>query len=223
MKFDERIALISQWAEGVLGEFTRPAASERSAAVEAKDIAEIVNRALPGDMKRETMIERLDKARLRLKENAKTRAWPIPREFLEAAKRGDRIERGSALEEMRITRIIDWWRKHREPARGYSISFGDVREIVKRGVATPRELYDGGFDLPPDLREAMGPPSEIERERHERVMAELDEIRRRFDENDRVRRDFAVAAEHNEQVRRERERAENVEVKAETEDDPISF
>lgn len=174
MTHDQRMRVISEWTEKVLGHFTPPKGmDEPTQKHHRKMIAKSINRSFPNDMKHETMIVRLEHAEEKLLANAKTRAWPLPAEFLNAVQRRDKLDKGSEVAEFRLERIIYWLKKYNEPAPGFQVSYDEVREMEKRGVATARELYEAGFYLPADMLDRMGGMTKLARERHEQILEDL--------------------------------------------------
>ncbi len=120
---------------------------------QAAEMAAAINAALPGKTPIGEIEYALERAKSDLLRNAKSRAWPIIREVVDAVRAG-LPQRGEAEPGENIglatDRAMAWWDKFGD-LPGWWNSEAIVRAMIGRGVP-PHDLWRAGVDVPREMR-----------------------------------------------------------------------
>lgn len=156
-----RDAAVQQFVRALTGSWFQPPRG-MDAAGQADQVAEIaraVNEALPLSLLPEQIDEALEVARSALLRGARSRAWPIIREVVDAVRSGLPKQAGRAVEDeadkkraaIRLEAAHKWFAKFGD-LPGWASDQATVRALIADGVK-PHDLWRGGVDVPRDLRD----------------------------------------------------------------------
>ena len=165
MKFEDRTARISHFltneSDGLLRFYKRPDhLADDKARIRLSDTVQQINEIIPSNFTEEKMLKFLDLLRPALQRRHGSEGWPSIKVFVASARdalkdMGKIKSPETDVERAAVGRLIEWYHKFGDcmPQCGRE---SRTREMIERGVLTPKEARHGGFPMDAELtKQAM--------------------------------------------------------------------